>query len=166
MELTRSINSNEFYKILSDFRRENYEEMKEFANMIKDLKENLKIGEKYSNYRYTKFCSHLENGNNRNNIEGYNSLFSYYDFLKLNKSSCEKLADDEITIQYKQLKNKLYSMRLMENKTASKCFVLEFSENDIKKCLKKKFSKVKNNLTNDIMKYYISLEQTKIHNYI
>ncbi len=183
MEITRSIKKETINSVLTEYRKENENEIFYLMKMITDVKENLKIGEKMIEARYNYSCEaylkklfeniKISNAHKfleldvdeyrKSIIDGMETRLLEKRYNKDNLifeeyKRCKFFIQPKIENKLIKLKNQIQNFKKEENEIINKCFVLEFEEVEIKNCLKSEFSQLKKNLMIDIKDYYDELK--------
>jgi hypothetical protein len=166
MEYNRSIEKGKIGKIIKEFKEEHQEELRNFSNILEETERNMKFGEEFTIRRRQFYCGNLISiiENNRNNNSEL-ILFNYSskEYLNDRLKACYKSSDKyPLSRSYLDLKEMLGNIKEKENKNLRKCFVMCFSENEIKDCLFKKFVKLRNTSLKDINLYYSNLSKSKL----
>lgn len=172
MEIKRLINKSVINKIINEYNEENKEDINKFLDIVNNAKISVEYGEELLNKRYEFYCFKFIDKTQqaykfyeRNSLFNNNNLYGHLNYLNDDKERCIKLVRPKYHDHHDNLKTKITKIKEYEENIANKCLVLEFTEEEIKKCMYKNFLKFKKLFLADLKDYYDNLAYFKANVY-
>jgi hypothetical protein len=178
MEINRSIEREKVNMIISDYKRNNMEEILKLNNLLIELQDNFVLGQELLNKRYNYFCGEiiekiknnypetffLSNTSIDNLVKLLSDNSQNYNMKSLHLAQltqCKNYSQPKFQEVYSNLKQSFDSIKKREKEMFSKCVVLEYDQISIEKCLYKEFKQFKNKMIVDLKEYYDQLNKFK-----
>lgn len=162
METSRRMNPEDVKKILIDFQTENSKSLNNIRILSNEFENLSSIGTKYIDKRINYYCSDIKNELNKiidNEIKISDQTYSRRELFKHKYQKCLNLSRNKFIVIHEKTDSFISKIKDNQKKQLDKCFVLNYEENKIKDCLRKKITKKEEKLYFLLRDYHAELKE-------